>query len=245
MEEKKKKLIIDLIPCAVTLMVTIAAVLYAALVDKNTTVTCYLQAICCPLIALIIPLINRVFKIHLPYLLGVVVTVHAILAMEFASLLEFYDKILWIDKFLHGSFGFICAFVIFILFLYAGGRKINKVAFFALIFLAVMGIAALWEIWEFSVDSITGDNCQRWRPTEEILESGITLEEYYETAASPMTDTMWDIIVTTFGILTFFAVILVDKFTGFRLCRRIWRGVDEDKRTHAAPPAPSPEAKRE
>lgn len=228
MEEKKKKLIIDFAPCAVTLLVTVAAVLYAALVDKTTAPTRYLQAACCPLVALIVPVLNRVFKIHLPFLLGVVITIHGILAMEFAALLGFYDKIPWTDKFLHASFGFICAFIIFILFLYTGGRKLNKVAFFAFIFLAVMGVAALWEIWEFSVDSITGDNCQRWRPTAEALGSGITLKEYYETTASPMTDTMWDIIVTAFGCIAFFAVILIDKFANFRLCRHVWRGVDVD-----------------
>lgn len=203
--------------------------LYICLYEQHTAMR-YVQVCVTPFIPLVIPFLNKFFKLRIPFVFNVAVTIHAIIAINFAAVLGFYDKWLGLDKFIHAYFGFLGGLGVFIFALSFGGRKLKPFGFFLLIFLAVMGLAALWEVWEFSVDCIVAtSNCQRWKVEAGSAEAVMTVEEYFKLH-NPLADTLWDMIVTIFGCFAFFASVFIDKLCGYKICKSIWRqlnGEDE------------------
>ena len=115
------------------------------------------------------------------------------LAFVFAALFlgevrSYYDKIWWWDIALHSTSGLLMGILGF-LFVYVlnASQKIafsmtpRFVALFAFMFAVAVG--ALWEIFEFSMDSILGARMQKAMFND----------------PSGLTDTMWDMIVNTIG----------------------------------------------
>lgn len=102
----------------------------------------------------------------------------------------YYVRFWWWDLVLHAGSGFLLGIIGFLLVYILNEiedidvhMKPSFVAFFA--FLFAVGIGALWEIFEFSMDSFVGMNMQK-----EMLGD-----------PSGLTDTMWDLIVDTLGAL--------------------------------------------
>ncbi|MFO7983100.1 MAG: hypothetical protein R6V08_06575 [Desulfuromonadales bacterium] len=103
---------------------------------------------------------------------------------------SYYSRLWWWDIALHSGSGFLLGIIGFLLVYVLNETedigvhmKPGFVAFFA--FLFAVGIGALWEIFEFSMDSFFGMNMQK-----EMLGD-----------PSGLTDTMWDLIVDTLGAL--------------------------------------------
>lgn len=117
------------------------------------------------------------------------------IAFVFASLFlgevhAYYSRFWWWDMALHSGSGFSLGIIGFLLVHVLNETeeigvymKPGFVAFFA--FLFAVGIGVLWEIFEFSMDSIFGMNMQK-----EMLDD-----------PSGLTDTMLDLIVDTLGAL--------------------------------------------
>lgn len=117
------------------------------------------------------------------------------IAFVFASLFlgeirGYYSRFWWWDIALHSCSGILLGIIGFLLVHVLNETedigvhmKPGFVAFFA--FLFAVGIGALWEIFEFSMDSFFGMNMQK-----EMLGD-----------PSGLTDTMWDLIVDTLGAL--------------------------------------------
>ncbi len=117
------------------------------------------------------------------------------IAFVFASLFlgevrGYYELYWWWDIALHTGSGFLLGVIGFLLvYLLNETEEIGVhmkpgfVAFFA--FLFAVGIGAVWEIFEFGMDSFFGMNMQK-----EMLGD-----------PSGLTDTMWDLIVDTLGAL--------------------------------------------
>ncbi|UCG77953.1 MAG: hypothetical protein JSV21_10350 [Nitrospirota bacterium] len=117
------------------------------------------------------------------------------IAFVFASLFlgeihGYYTRFWWWDILLHSSSGFLLGIIGFLLVHVLNETehidlhmKPGFVAIFAFMF--AVGIGALWEVFEFSMDSFFGMNMQK-----EML--GDT---------SGLTDTMWDLIVDSLGAL--------------------------------------------
>lgn len=117
------------------------------------------------------------------------------IAFVFASLFlgevrDYYARFWWWDIALHSSSGFLLGVIGFLLVHLLNETenigvhmKPGFVAFFA--FLFAVGMGALWEIFEFGMDSIFGMNMQK-----------VMLRD-----PSGLTDTMWDLIVATLGAL--------------------------------------------
>ena len=102
----------------------------------------------------------------------------------------YYVRFWWWDLVLHAGSGFLLGIIGFLLVHVLNETedidvhmKPGFVAFFA--FLFAVGIGALWEIFEFSMDSFFAMNMQK-----EMLGD-----------PSGLTDTMWDLIVDTLGAL--------------------------------------------
>jgi len=103
---------------------------------------------------------------------------------------DYYARFWWWDIALHSTSGFLLGIVGFLLVHVLNETenigvhmKPGFVAFFA--FLFAVGMGALWEIFEFSMDSFFGMNMQKPMLGD----------------PSGLTDTMWDLIVDTLGAL--------------------------------------------
>ncbi|MGM0594242.1 MAG: hypothetical protein ACQETD_06875, partial [Pseudomonadota bacterium] len=117
------------------------------------------------------------------------------IAFVFASLFlgevhGYYTRFWWWDILLHTSSGLLMAVMGFLLVHVLNETRNIKlhmtagfVAFFSFIF--AVGVGALWEIFEFSMDQLAGTNMQKAMRGDE----------------SGLTDTMWDMIVNTLGAL--------------------------------------------
>ena len=135
-------------------------------------------------------LFERRFRIHIPPELQL-----AAIGFVFASLFlgevhGYYTRFWWWDILLHTSSGFLLGILGFLLVHIMNETeklqlhmKAGFVAFFA--FLFALGVGALWEIFEFTMDSLFGMNMQK--PMLGDL--------------SGLTDTMWDLIVDALGAL--------------------------------------------
>ncbi len=130
----------------------------------------------------------------------------AIVAFIYASLFlgevgGYYDRFWWWDMVLHGASGFALGFAGFLILyvLYVSGKIMVGPFLFALFtFSFALSLGALWEIFEFTMDTFLDMNMQR-------RETGVI-------------DTMLDLVVDAIG--AFIAAVL-----GFEFIRQKQKGV--------------------
>ncbi|NLC67870.1 MAG: hypothetical protein GX754_03585 [Clostridiaceae bacterium] len=122
--------------------------------------------------------------ITLPPSFQVVILLFIFAANYLGSYRLYYEKFWWWDSMLHGLSGLMLGFAGFLLvYIINGAQKLNVslsplfVAIFAFAF--SLSIGALWEIYEFTMDSLFGLNLQR----------------------TGLDDTMWDLILDASGAL--------------------------------------------
>ena len=140
------------------------------------------------------------------YLQLIAAAVFVFLASDLGSGLYFYDKFTWWDLVMHGAFGFLCCLAVFVLLVRWGGARLNPAGFMVIILMFTLGVAAMWEIWEYAVDSITGGDSQR-------------VAESIAQGKSPLADTMEDIIIALAGCAAFYIALLIDKLCKYRVSK--------------------------
>ena len=109
---------------------------------------------------------------------------------------------------MHGYFGFVGATALYVLLLKWNGEALKRFGFLVLIFLGTMGCAAIWEMFEFTADTLLGCDAQR-------------VQESFLLGVSPVKDTMTDIIVAVLGVVVFYAGLFVDWISGGRFARKL------------------------
>lgn len=167
----------------------------------------YLQVPVCMFIPLLFPALERWAKVKVPYFLVVVVAVQIIISVDLGTALNFYGLIPHYDKFLHTYFGVWGAQIVFYFLHLWGGGNMKMVWKLILVMLAVLGIAAIWEIFEFTMSCIISDyDPQLWHAA---VASG----------GNPLWDTMMDIIVAAIGAGIFFVTLLADVLCGGKIYR--------------------------
>jgi len=133
---------------------------------------------------LALTLLPFVFKdrlgVRLPMTFGALIVVFLFATLFLGEVGDFYERYWWWDVVLHSGsaigFGLIGYVLVFMLF--EGDRfAAPPLALAFLAFSIAVSIGAIWEIFEFSMDSIFGMNMQK----------------------SGLVDTMWDLIVNTIG----------------------------------------------
>ncbi len=131
------------------------------------------------LLSLTPSIIQRNYRVSLPFEIDLLITLSIFLHTFFGELLEFYHKI-WIwDKILHVYSSAVVAMLAFmVVFNLHYTKKIRLTLPFIGIFTVTFALAigALWEIGEFSVDQLFGLDAQRG-----------------------LNDTMWDLINDLIG----------------------------------------------
>lgn len=195
-------------PFAVTLLLTLAALIAYTLMNEERTVLMYVQVTAAALVTGILPLISTITKKKFPPVINVLIMTHIILASNLGSAMGFYDRFEWWDLVMHGYFGFVGAVTLYMLLLRWNGDKLNQFGFFVLIFLGTLGGAAIWEMFEYTCDTLLGSDAQR---VQEALVLGL----------SPVKDTMTDIIAAVAGVLIFYVGLYMDKRFKFGIVRRI------------------------
>lgn len=137
-------------------------------------------------------LIERNLKIMLPIEFELIVTVFLYASLFLGEIHDYYTLFWWWDAVLHAGSGLALGFVGFLIMYTLYHEKKLKaspllIAVFSFCFALALG--ALWEIFEFSMDTIFGFNMQK----------------------SGLVDTMWDLIVDAVGalIVSFFGWLYV------------------------------------
>lgn len=134
--------------------------------------------------------LGRHFRVYLPPEFQVMAIVFVFASLFLGEMRQFYVRIWWWDIALHTSSGFLLGVFGFLL-VYTLNENAHIeltmrprfVALFAFLFAVAVG--AVWEIFEYSMDSFFGMNMQKPMLGD----------------PSGLTDTMWDLIVDTVGAL--------------------------------------------
>lgn len=158
----------------------IAVAIMSAVFTRNWTIL-FLGSIA--LILTFLPaIIEKNYKIDLPTELEVVTVLFIFTSIFMGEMHGYYTKYWWWDVVLHTSAGIVLGFIGFLIMfvLYDQGKiKARPITIAIFSFCFALAIGALWEIFEFSMDSFFGWNMQ----------------------STGLVDTMWDLIVDTGGAL--------------------------------------------
>jgi hypothetical protein len=138
-----------------------------------------------------IPLVmKKRFRVYIPMEFEVLVIAFVFAALFLGEVRGYYVRFWWWDIALHTSSGLLLGMIGFLLVHFLNEvedvgmhMKPGFVAFFA--FLFAVGFGAIWEIFEFAMDSLFGLDMQKTMLGD----------------PSGLTDTMWDLIVATLGAL--------------------------------------------
>ena len=133
----------------------------------------------------VLPVVLRnKFAVKIPHGFETLTIVFVFMSLFLGEVQSYYTLFWWWDLVLHSGSAFIMGILGFLLVYVLNEKKEleltlnrNFVALFAFMF--AVGIGALWEVFEFSVDQLLGLNMQK----------------------SGLVDTMWDLIVNTIGAL--------------------------------------------
>jgi len=135
-------------------------------------------------------------SVFIPHIISTTSVVFIFCAIYLGSAADFYNAFWWWDDMLHMLSGTILGLVGFVLIYYLNSRFSMRlspifVALFALTFAVFMGV--IWEIFEFTMDAISGSNTQRWAEPA----NGFLIGKDYQCWG--LRDTMSDLIVDIFG----------------------------------------------
>ncbi len=127
-------------------------------------------------------LVKEKYKLVLPVEFELLIILFIYISIVLGGLQDYYIRFPWWDILTHGAGGIALGFAGFLTLyvLYKGNKLEAKPITIALFsFSFALAIGALWEIFEFAMDSLLGTN---------MLQSGLV-------------DTMWDLIVDGIGAL--------------------------------------------
>lgn len=125
-------------------------------------------------------------EIKIPSGMAIVFVGFIIFSLVFGSYWNFYERFSWWDDMLHGFYGGAFALIGFLLIQYISVRHgIKNSTFIICVFSFCFSVAfgAIWEIYEFSYDQLTGGNMQK------------------TNQGNGVTDTMNDIILESIAAL--------------------------------------------
>lgn len=166
-----------------------------------------------------VPLFEKALKIKVSILADIMIAVDVILSVVCGEMFGFYRTIPNYDKFLHG-FGTaqiaIAGYAISMYSLEHHGNmkntKLMKFYSFLFGFFLALGCQMLWELYEFTVDSIAGTDMQKYVPDEFVNQrdpdtwmltaSDEEIAEYYRDISGyrfALMDTMGDVIADIVG----------------------------------------------
>ena len=155
-------------------------------------------------------------RIEVPLLLSTVIVVFCFSALVLGDGLDLYGRFRWWDKLLHAESGFVlslAALWIIHLLMAENDKYIFFNKYFLSLFLIMfsLGFGALWEIVEYSYDSIAGTNTQQFMAS--TTGSIFTEQDVPLCGHAALGDTMGDLILDFAGafLVSIYAFIRHDK----------------------------------
>ncbi len=149
-------------------------------------------------------LFARIGFMEVPPAVHLLFTVYIFLSIFFGSILGFYTLFSHWDSFLHFLSGILFSLVGLILFFSIQDKELARqvrpavAILFALFFSAACGL--VWEIYEFTIDSLAKMNMQRWQSKLTITE-WLALKNHSNRSNPGLIDTMWDLLSAALGSL--------------------------------------------
>ena len=110
MNVTKKQRVIDFIPCMASALVSAVCLLIYFFAFGHGFDLNVIKGIMVPVAAAVVPVVNLIFRIRIPFAFNIAVAAFAVCGLDFASLLNFYHYVPYYDKFLHTAFGIAGAF---------------------------------------------------------------------------------------------------------------------------------------
>lgn len=162
------------------------------------------------LLTLNIPLLlERRFKVFIPNYITIVLYFLLFFHFVLGEVYRAYDHLILFDKILHTTSGVIIAFASFSVVsilnnMFKAQFKLSPFFVVLFTFCFTMTSESLWEIVEYTVDTLTNANMQRWQDSiiGEIPNATATGEFIMNSArGNGLNDTMGDMIVNVFGAL--------------------------------------------
>lgn len=210
------------IPAIVMGVLTVAFTIYYAVAD-NSLKTVYIQLALCLLVPVFFPVLGIITKKPFPVALNVLACYLVVVGIYFAKALNFYAFVDEYDKFLHTGFGLVGTAMIYTLLMRWGGDKLSPVGIIVIIFLGVLGVGALWEIFEYVCAKITFEDPQRVLGELDKIFAVGDPRVAWKQGLNPLADTIWDLIVTVIGSAVFIAFYIIDRvFVGGKICKKLF-----------------------
>jgi hypothetical protein len=188
----------DFLPFICSILCALGGLIYYIFRVESVTYFVILEIVLCPFLTLLIPLYNKIRKRNIPFLLNVIVATHIFLAVDLGTACGFYNLFQYYDVIVHGLFGLVGGLFLYTYCVYYLDNQTHKAFILVIVFLCVMGLAGLWEIFEYLCDLVFNGDAQR-------------VQESIALGKSPISDTMEDIMITAVGVLVFYLILLIDK----------------------------------
>lgn len=160
-----------------------------------------LQSLGFLIVSLIPYLLKKTIKIEIPNFMTIIFIIFCLCHFILGEIIDFYIKFIWWDSMLHTLSGSMLAIVAYSIVNMANqdNERLHLspifVSFFAICFTVTTGV--FWEIFEFSIDSLTKTNMQRYLKSDTLVPL---------VGREALLDTMKDLILDTLGA-TLIAVI--------------------------------------
>lgn len=145
--------------------------LYARAQAILITVQCFAAM----LIPIAFDLLEKLINLKIHYCVRIFILFYAALAMIFGEALRFYYIFSWWDLLLHVLSGFWISFVAFFILLNltkAWTPEHRKIVCIAVSIMVSLSVAFLWEVYEFTFDTLFGTNMQKFIPEADGLFNG-------------------------------------------------------------------------
>lgn len=184
--------------------------------DLETTVNQLLMSVLALLCYFIPVIFQRRFKIYIPSYLLIIIYLFIYAHFILGEIHRAYDSSVIFDKVLHTTGGVVIACIGISVVFSLSNMKNNKVRlspFFVVLFAFCFALAIeyVWELFEYSVDRITGANMQRWQDAiVDYTEEGNAIVSV--PYGSGLKDSMGDMFVNILGalgvcIISFFVLV--------------------------------------
>lgn len=148
----------------------------------------------------VIELFLKICKVKIPPVIPISIYIFVFLSMNLGKSLNFYGVPYW-DKFLHLTSGLLLALIGMLILwsLNEKGKELHPAVIIAFVLIFSIASAGVWEIWEFTTDSLFGLTAQN----------------------NSLNDTMWDIICGTIGgsIVCIFLYLYYYKGKNFKIIK--------------------------
>lgn len=155
------------------------------------------------MLLIIVPgMLKKRLNIEMPWMLFAITVLFSFTGLVLGEVLEFYKKFSWWDDLLHAESGFLLA-VISLWSLRIALAESEKPIYVNRWFLAIylvafsLGLAVIWEFYEFTIDGLLGVNMQQYMAS--TTGSLVTKMDVPLTGRDALYDTMIDLIYTLVG----------------------------------------------